>query len=231
MSFDKQSISQDLKKGKRGRPRKERSQEEQAARVPERRRNWLFIIYPGDSAPSDWEQRLRNLHLQGCVSPLHDKDINEPDQEQKKAHRHVLLCFDGPTSWDIVAKISRDELGGTYPVPCNSMRGSVRYFCHLDNPEKAQYALDQILSLGGFDIEGALDITGAMLRQVVRDMQHFIVEHDIQEFFIFADYCLLNNTEWHTVLTEKRTLFFDKYIRSRRHGVLRPEEPLLKDGE
>lgn len=221
MSLDKQSIAQDQGKGKRGRPRKE-SKYDDAARVPDRRRNWLFIIYPGDSAPSDWELRLRNLHIQGCVSPLHDKDINEPDQEQKKAHRHVMLCFDGPVSWDFVAEIARDQLGGTYPIVCNSMRGAVRYFCHLDNPEKAQYALDQIIPLGGFDVDGALDISGAQLRQVVRQMQEFVVQHNITEFCEFADYCLFNNTEWHTVLTEKRTLFFDRYIRSRRHFSDKP---------
>ena len=223
MSLDKQSITQDQVKGKRGRPRKE-SKYDEVYRVNERRRNWLFIIYPGDSAPVDWEQRLRNLHVQGCVSPLHDKDINEPDQEQKKAHRHVMLCYDGPVSWEQVAEVSRDLLGGTYPVACNSMRGSVRYFCHLDNPEKAQYALDQIMPLGGFDVEAALDISGAMLRQVVREIQMFVIEHDITEFCELADYCLYNNTEWHTVVTEKRTMFFERYIRSRRHIKLLMDE-------
>lgn len=184
-----------------------------------RARNWLFVIYPDDSAPSDWYQRLQGLHIEGCVSPLHDADVNEVDQEQKKPHRHVLLSFDGPKSFDQVSSISRGLLCGTAPIQCNSMRGSVRYFLHMDNPEKAQYQLSDMLPLSGFDVEAALDISGALLRSTVRDMQLFIVEHGITEFFEFADWCLVNNTEWHTVLSEKRTLYFDRYIRSRRHGI------------
>lgn len=217
MSIDTRIVSQEPKKGKRGRPKSSPVDDE--VRISKRCRNWLFIVYP-ESAPSDWRERLRSLHLQGCISPLHDADINEPDQEQKKPHYHVMLCYDGPTSWDIVKEIARDQLHGTYPIPCNSMRGSVRYFCHLDNPEKAQYSLDQMIPLGGFDVEAALDISGAMLRQAVREMQEYIIKYDVREFCEFADFCLLNNTEWHTILTEKRTIFFEKYIRSRRHLYL-----------
>ena len=203
-----------LSEKKRGRKSKESSDK----KIYEKKRNWLFVIYPGDSAPDNWFDILRGLHLEGCVSPLHDQDVNEVDEEQKKAHRHVMLCFDGPTTWETVRSISVDMLHGTCPIPCNSMRGSVRYFLHLDNPEKAQYSMSDMLPLGGFDVESALDVSGAMLREAVRDMQLFIVEHDITEFFEFADWCLQNNTEWHTVLTEKRTMYFDRYIRSRRHG-------------
>lgn len=219
MPIGNYSVSCEEKKSKRGRPVKLRTSEEEKAVVKERKRNWLFVIYPGDSAPKDWEMRLRNLCVEGCISPLHDQDINEPDEQQKKAHRHVLLCFDGPVSWDHVKTISRDMLGGTYPVPCQSMRGSVRYFLHLDNPEKAQYSFDDMIPLGGFDAQGVMDITGQRLREMVTAMQKFLMQSKITEFYEFADYCLQYNNEWYAVLTEKRTMYFERYLRSRRFSL------------
>lgn len=212
MSIDKHSVSHEEKKNKRGRPVKSATEKRQ-----DKKRNWLFVIYPGESAPENWREMLQGLHMEGCVSPLHDQDINEVDEEQKKAHRHVMLCFDGPTTYETVKAISCDMLHGTAPIPCNSMRGSVRYFLHMDNPEKAQYSIDDMIPLSGFDVEAALDVSGAMLREAVRQMQLFIMQEGITEFCDFADWCLVNNLEWHTVLCEKRTMFFERYIRSRRH--------------
>ncbi|WP_394970164.1 replication protein [Candidatus Allofournierella merdipullorum] len=213
MSIDKYNVSQGQQSVKRGRPFKGQKKDDKQ----QRKRNWLFVIYPGDSAPDNWRELLQGLCVEGCVSPLHDKDINEVDEEQKKAHRHVMLCYDGPVSYEQVKKISCDMLHGTAPIPCNSMRGSVRYFLHMDNPEKAQYSVSDMISLSGFDVEAALDVSGAMLREAVQQMQLFIIQEGITEFCDFADWCLVNNLEWHTVLCEKRTMFFERYIRSRRY--------------
>ena len=40
-----------------------------------RKRNWVFVLYP-DSAPENWREQLREMLVPGFVSPLHDKDVN-----------------------------------------------------------------------------------------------------------------------------------------------------------
>lgn len=99
-------------------------------------RYWTFLIYP-DSSPSNWYELLEELHLPVCVSPLHDRDVN-PDGEIKKAHYHVMICWEGPTSQSNVQDIS-NLFSGVLPCPVASVKGMYNYFTHKDNPEKFQY--------------------------------------------------------------------------------------------
>ena len=68
MSIDKYNVSQEEKSVKRGRPFKGQKKDDKQ----QRKRNWLFVIYPGDSAPDNWLELLQGLCVEGCVSPLHD---------------------------------------------------------------------------------------------------------------------------------------------------------------
>ena len=67
-----------------------------------KKRNWAFVLYP-ESAPDDWIEQLRQTGLQCAISPLHDKDI-DPTGEPKKAHYHIILCYSGPTSFNLNSK-------------------------------------------------------------------------------------------------------------------------------
>lgn len=100
-----------------------------------RTRNWVFILYP-ESAPEDWRTKLDDLLIEWVESPLHDKDVN-PGGEPKKPHWHILLLFSGSKSYEQIVEITL-SVNGTIPKPCISVRGQIRYFAHLDNPEKAQ---------------------------------------------------------------------------------------------
>ena len=40
----------------------------------------------------------------------------------------------------------------------NSTRGYARYLCHMDNPEKAPYSKDDVVSLGGADYEEVISL-------------------------------------------------------------------------
>ena len=56
-----------------------------------RTRNFATVIYL-DSAPSNWQEILSDLHVQAFVSPYHDKDKNA-NNEDKKPHYHVMICL------------------------------------------------------------------------------------------------------------------------------------------
>ena len=98
-----------------------------------RYRHWTIVVYP-DSAPADWRDRLNGL--QWVESPLHDKDVN-PDRTSKKPHWHILIFFEGKKSYEQIKKIA-DLINGASPQYVQNLTGMLRYFAHLDNPEKAQ---------------------------------------------------------------------------------------------
>ena len=69
-----------------------------------RKRNWVFVLYP-ESAPENWREQLRDMLVPGFISPLHDKDVNA-DGTPKKPHWHVILTFKGLKSYEQVKAIT-----------------------------------------------------------------------------------------------------------------------------
>lgn len=187
-----------------------------------RKRNWAFIVYP-DSVPmeyEDWVNELRNEHVPGFISPLHCDDVN-PDGTAKKEHWHVMFMFRGPKSRDQVEEITR-KLNATRPQVVKDIRGYARYLCHLDNPEKAQYDPNEVISLSGADflekIASAADTDSA-----VSEMMDWCVEKGCFSFFRLSNYARKERSDWFRVLTSSRTVFLTAWLKSyeweiRNHG-------------
>ena len=132
-----------------------------------------FLFYlQKDHDPNDDRSLLFNfllsLKLPSCVSPLHDKDVNEIDVgtgviEYKPSHYHIVIDAENQkavSQWfdylypirdyvsiapfdrldesnyfskiDNVVKVWKNENN------VKNMRSLLRYFKHLDNPEKYQ---------------------------------------------------------------------------------------------
>ena len=68
---------------------------------------------------------------------MHDRDTN-PTGEPKKPHYHVIVSYEGPTTYSNVEKLTA-RLNQPIPQPLEQVRGYYRYLTHEDNPEKAQY--------------------------------------------------------------------------------------------
>lgn len=111
-------------------------------------RGWLCVVYP-ESAPEDWINRLATAGAQVLISPLHDQDLNA-DGEPKKAHYHVILLWEGPTTASNAQRMV-DMISGVGCFPMATLRGAARYLCHMDNPEKHQYDAQDVRQLGGLD--------------------------------------------------------------------------------
>ena len=92
-----------------------------------KKRNWAFIVYPESVVP-DWIERLKQTGLPAAISPLHDKDVHE-DGSPKKPHYHVLVCYNGPTSFEVVNRVT-ESLKALRPVAVESMSGSYPYLWH-----------------------------------------------------------------------------------------------------
>lgn len=101
-----------------------------------RYRIWIFIVYP-DSAPQNWEDIITDIGAEWGHSPLHDKDEDEYGGA-KKPHYHCLIKFKSVKSYRQMLSLT-GQLHAPNPKPCESVVGKVRYWLHLDNPEKYQY--------------------------------------------------------------------------------------------
>lgn len=149
--------------------------------MADRFRDWTCIVYP-DSAPDNWIDILKKEHLCFGVSPLHDSDVNGDDSE-KKAHWHLYIKYQGVKSYDQVCDDIR-ELNCTIPKNVKNPVGLVRYFIHLDNPEKHQYDIGEIVSYGGFDklIEEAFKLGITDANAILSDIQDWILNNQIDEY-------------------------------------------------
>lgn len=175
-------------------------------------RFWTTIVYP-ESCKENWENYLEERGLVFAVSPLHDKDI-DPTGEPKKPHWHLMLEWDGPTTFNNVKKIC-EEIGAVLPKKIESVRGMYRYLVHLDNPEKAQYKLEDIRHYNGFQIEISETEECMMLDKITdiiegADIRNY---HELINYFKSIGDVDLRN------IALKKVYVIDRYISSRRNDL------------
>ena len=182
-----------------------------------KKRNWAFVLYP-ESAPENWQEMLSKTGLQCAISPLHDLDI-DPTGEPKKPHYHVIACYAGPTSYNVVKGLT-DALNAPIPQALEQVRGYYRYLTHKDNPEKAQYDEHDIKTINGFDIMDWVELSKSEVLSIKRELQTLIRESDILEYSDFMDLLQDSNMTSQYDVASSNTYFFEKYISSRRNKRL-----------
>jgi phenylpropionate dioxygenase-like ring-hydroxylating dioxygenase large terminal subunit len=180
----------------------------------ERTRNWNFIVYP-ESAPENWREIINETRIEWVEGPLHDRDIN-PDGEIKKSHYHVTLLFPSNKSYEQVKALT-DSVKAPIPIKCQSVKGSIRYMVHKDNPEKYQYDWNDITCHGGADLSAICAPTATERMQIQIEIMDYIRTADITEFEDIAYYARDNGLyEWVNVLMNYSTLSITALLRSRR---------------
>ena len=132
---------------------------------------WTALVYL-ESAPDNWRDFLDDQHIEWVESPLHEFDVN-PTGEVKKPHWHILLTFTNVKSYDQIVELLK-PLNGTVPQRCHNQKSLVRYFAHLDNPDKFQYDISQIVAHGGLDITN-------LLKPGIKHFSHCII-HQCSKF-------------------------------------------------
>lgn len=179
-----------------------------------KKRNWAFVLYP-ESAPVDWVEQLKQGGLKCAISPLHDKDVN-PDKTPKKAHYHVIVCYEGPTTYNNVKRLT-ESLNQPIPQPLEQVRGYYRYLTHEDNPEKFQYSKADIQTINGFDIREYVELTRTDVIRLMKEVQQFIRDNDITEYARLMD--ILKDGGDATAdmfeVASSHTLFYRAYLTSR----------------
>lgn len=182
----------------------------------DKNRHWTFLVYP-ESAPKNWKEILQETGCQIAISPLHDKDEN-PDNELKKPHYHILICFPGPTTFKKVNTLC-SQLNSPIPKRVLSIIGIYRYLTHLDNPEKYQYNEEDIIVLNGFDIKEYNGLTTSQTLVIKKAIQKLIIDNHFTEYSDLMDYIIENFSNDFYQVASNNTLFFDRYLSSRRNKI------------
>lgn len=110
----------------------------------------------------------------------------------------------------------------TIPIIQNSTRGACRYWCHLDNPDKAQYSEDDVRSFGGFDYFSAIEAEQDFEKMAI-EIERFIDDNHVVYYSALARYARDNRGDWHRALRKGLTIHITQYLKShefelRRHG-------------
>lgn len=185
------------------------------SRGHDRTRIWAAVVYP-DSAPENWRDILDDYHIEWAESPLHEFDTN-PTGEVKKAHWHIVLAFDGPKSFEQVSELL-SPINCPIPQRCHSLKGAVRYFAHLDNPEKHQYSVSEIRAHGGFDVTAALAPSSSERYEIISEMIEFVKAAGVTEFQDLMDYAVEQHRDsWFPLLCDSCSFVMQQYIKSQRH--------------
>ena len=178
-------------------------------KVVEKGRDWTFLIYP-ESAPKNWREILDETHMRWVESPLHDKDTNA-DGEIKKAHWHILLSSDGPVTLQAVEKIIK-PLNSPTPKKVGSSKGLVRYMAHLDNPEKYQYSVDEIIGHNGADVASYFELSMTNKLSLMKDIVKYIFDEQIDNYADFLMIAIETSDDWFNIAINHNTLAINKMI-------------------
>lgn len=208
----------------RSKAQREAEQRYDAKRAGQRSRNWAVIFYPED-LPDDWQGVLDELHIRWVEGPLHDQDTNA-DGSPKKPHVHTLLIFENVKTSEQVSELLKEAFGESEsgsivgvaaPQKATDRSAIVRYMAHMDNPEKAQYDPADIAGHNGADPAEILRYSATEKREMVVAMEEFIEQNNITELADFSAAIRYDRPEWHVILSTQMTVYFNAFIRSRRH--------------
>ena len=185
------------------------------------------LIYE-DSAPSDYVKQLEDSLRQYLLSPWHTpdpvEDLESGALKSLKRHRHVLYCHGNSVS----AKVAREVMPEWIVLPpsdkgfmVGSYRNLSRYFVHLDQPDKEQFAgkpQDNLTVLNNFPLDLSRELTKDERRQLKIQLWNLCRDKSITEYSELLD-ILGDSQEW-----DMFELAFDSqsklegYIRSNRHS-------------
>lgn len=177
-----------------------------------RTRNYATVVYP-ESAPEHWQNTLAEQCIPAFISPLHDQDLN-PTGEEKKPHYHVMIMFESVKTREQAVEIF-ELIGGVGCEVVNSIRGYARYLCHLDNPDKAQYSVDDVRALAGADY---ISIIGLAIDKykTLGEILDFIEAEDINNIGDLIMYSRQERFDWFRVLCDSGIYILKEYMKSRK---------------
>lgn len=173
-------------------------------------RNWWFILYP-ESAPEDWMQILSDKMVPCAISPLHDADALS-DGTLKKPHYHVMLHYEGPTTYNHVLELTR-SLNQPIPQVYDSPAAAYAYLTHSNNADKAQYSDTDIVLLNGFqpsNLRSRQDKRSDLRKEIVQ----FIYDNQLTDFSTLVSVAMVQSDQGWLDAVISDSFFYTRLLNS-----------------
>lgn len=175
------------------------------------------------------------------ISPLHDRDTydevdvlkqkklvkagQKPEVcavlgEKKPPHYHVYVNFGAHKNLaQARAFFNHDNWGQEpyqpYVEPLNTWDGSVRYTCHLNDPEKAQYSPADVVALNGAKIDALNGMSDVQRIETTKELFAFAHREGMVEFSQLVDHSIESGDDAMFQMLYDKPSFYDAYMRSR----------------
>lgn len=180
----------------------------------DKEKEYAFLLYPESCAP-DWIGIIKQLQQPFFVI-LHDRDV-EPDGSPKKPHYHVMILFDNSRARSTARRVNLMCGGNGHFEQILSRRGYVRYLCHLDDPDKYQYAPEAVRAFCGADY--SKESMSVMQRKnldndMFCDIVKFCKDNHVIAYYQLVDYCMEHKREWIPCLRGRNGQAVVNYIKS-----------------
>lgn len=188
----------------------------------QKERYWAFIMYE-DSRPKNWKEILEDQMIEIAISPRHDRDMEE-DGTLKKPHYHVMIIFNGPTTYNRALEIS-NLVNGTIPKRILSVKGMYDYLTHKNNEDKAKYREEDIVCLNGFEIKD-FGYTNSEIEAMKREIIEIIRNEKIMDFAYLYDSLTDMGMNKLCEILSKNVVFFNAYLKSKKYLAYETQEML-----
>lgn len=137
--------------------------------------------------------------------------------QHKNKHVHFMLCANGPMtpSWflDKIAPIK--EHCSTYFIAINSVPATMRYYAHMDSPEKHQYSPLDIHSFGGLDMSPLMRTSKVSNLSTLVKVMDYIMENGVSHYHTLVHWALNSGDVDLLSCVSGRASFFAAYFKSK----------------
>lgn len=178
----------------------------------ERSYGWASLLYK-ESCVTDIENALLALKIPCALSPLHDRDIHDDTGEVKKPHYHLLLHYTSLKSQRQV-KEDLEPLRAVGAERVRDLRAYTRYLIHIDDPDKAQYDIQNLRVFNGFDISKYFEETKIGIDAGFAELVKIALEQGYTEYCSLVTYCLECDAEL-LPICRKSAYALTSFLRSR----------------
>ena len=198
-------------------------------------RYWVAVGYPENMLP-DWQDRIDDLVERPYAYCVHDKDKFEitGEEEDRKVHVHIILAWDGPTTYkNALAVFRRLNKKKKNAIPwCEPVANIGRKYAYLIHDtvkarelRKYQYDKSERITGNNFDIGNYIQISEADIKMMRRELADCIVDNNIMDYRTFYQMVREMPVEYEEVLT-RYSAHFERilkgnYLKAERSRVSR----------
>lgn len=163
---------------------------------------WTSIFWL-ESAPANWKDVIsEKLQIPYCYC-IHDKDVNEGDEDKRKPHVHLIMAFPNTTTYNHALQTFQELIPNAAIVKrVINIRYMYNYLIHdtddARSKNKFQYSPEERITGNDFDIGAFEQVSVAEKHKMIKQLIDFIRDNGFTNMIDF-----FNNLE---------TCFDDSYL-------------------